>query len=228
MATRQLLQSLAAQYGSSSGVEIALESVGGVDAARRVAAGEPFDVVVLAADAMAGLRDSGALVSGSDSMVALSCVALALPADRAVPVIGTVPQLVDLILASGTVGYSTGPSGKALLERLARWGVLETLRPRLLQAPPGQPVAAMVARGEVGIGFQQLSEMIHSPGITLLTRLPADAEIVTAFVAGVCAVSGRAEAAKAFIDFLCSTAADAAKRSEGMQPASAASGGQSA
>lgn len=221
MATRQLLQGLLVQYQDATGVEVLLESVGGVDAARRVAAGEAFDVVVLASDAMAGLQASGALLPGGGSVVALSSVAAAVPAGRPVPVADTLPQLLDLLLDGRTVGYSTGPSGKALLERFARWGVLETLKPRLVQAPPGQPVAAMVARGEVDIGFQQLSEMIHSPGITLLPCLPAEAAIVTSFVAGVCAAAGHAEAASAFIGFLCSAAADPAKRAQGLQPAAA-------
>jgi len=218
MATRRLLQELAARYIAASGMRIEVESVGGVDAARRVAAGEDFDVVVLAGDAMAGLRASGALLPDSESVLARSSVAMALPAGSPVPAVETVPQLLEVLMAAGTIGYSTGPSGKALLERLAGWGVLDALGPRLVQAPPGQPVAAMVARGEVAIGFQQLSEMIHSPGITLLARLPAGAEIVTDFVAGVCASSAQVEAARAFIGFLCSTAAAPAKSAEGMQP----------
>ena len=221
MATRRLLQGLAVQYGASAGVDITLESVGGVDAARRVAAGESFDVVVLAGDAMAGLQASGALLPDSQAVVALSPVAIALPAGRAVPVVDTVQQLVELLLKSERIGYSTGPSGKALLERLAGWGVLEMLRPSLVQAPPGQPVAAMVARGEVGIGFQQLSEMVHSPGITLLTRVPPEAEIVTAFVAGACASSVHEREARVFIDFICSAASRPAKLAEGMQPGAA-------
>ena len=50
MATRLLLADLAGQWQQRSGVAVRVESVGGVDAAKRVAAGEAFDLVVLAAD----------------------------------------------------------------------------------------------------------------------------------------------------------------------------------
>ena len=48
MATRQLLAELVADWQGRSGHSAEIVSVGGVDAARRVAAGEAFDVVILA------------------------------------------------------------------------------------------------------------------------------------------------------------------------------------
>ena len=42
-----------------------VESVGGVDAAKRVQAGEAFDVVVLAADAIDNLVAAGRVLAGS-------------------------------------------------------------------------------------------------------------------------------------------------------------------
>ncbi|QHI98467.1 extracellular solute-binding protein [Xylophilus rhododendri] len=219
MATRQLLTRLARQYRQATGIEVALESVGGVDAARRLAAGEAFDVAVLASDAVAGLVASGHLAAGSEAVVALSGLAAAVAEGRPAPRTDTLAQLLRLLGEAGAIGYSTGPSGKALLERLRQWGVLEALQPRLVQAPPGQPVAAMVARGEVDIGFQQLSEMVHSPGIALLAELPPEARIVTAFTAAACVPSPRSDEACAFIRYLCGAQAAEAKQEEGMSPA---------
>ena len=65
MATRQVLTDLAATWQKSSGVEVAIESVGGVDAAKRVQAGEAFDGVVLASDAIDKLIAGGLVVVGS-------------------------------------------------------------------------------------------------------------------------------------------------------------------
>ena len=65
MATRQVLAELAAAYTQRSGVAVAIESVGGVDAARRVAAGEAFDVVLLASDAIDKLQAQGHVLPGS-------------------------------------------------------------------------------------------------------------------------------------------------------------------
>ena len=52
MATRQVLAELASLAAERLGHQVGIESVGGVDAARRVAAGEPFDLVFLASDAI--------------------------------------------------------------------------------------------------------------------------------------------------------------------------------
>ena len=46
MATRQLLAELSSEFTRQSGLPVQFESVGGVDAARRVQAGEAFDLVV--------------------------------------------------------------------------------------------------------------------------------------------------------------------------------------
>ena len=59
MATRQVLGELAADCEKQSGVRVEIESVGGVDAAKRVQAGEAFDLVFLAADAIDKLVAAG-------------------------------------------------------------------------------------------------------------------------------------------------------------------------
>jgi len=88
-----------------------------------------------------------------------------------------------------------------------------------LQAPPGVPVGALLARGEVELGFQQLSELMHLDDIDVIGPMPPGLEIVTTFSAGICAASTQPEAAQPFLDFIRSPAADDAKRRHGMQPA---------
>ena len=56
MATRLVLAELAGAWRGRSGVDVAFESVGGVDAARRVQAGECYDLAVLDADELAVLE----------------------------------------------------------------------------------------------------------------------------------------------------------------------------
>src|SRR5688572_4339051 len=85
MATRQVLAELASAYRQRSGVTVGFESVGGVDAARRVQAGEPFDVVVLAADAISKLVDAGRVVADGRTDVVRSPVAIAVGAGKPRP-----------------------------------------------------------------------------------------------------------------------------------------------
>jgi molybdate transport system substrate-binding protein len=219
MATRLLLADLAELWQQRSGVTVHVESVGGVDAARRVAAGEPFDLVVLASDAIAKLQDGGHVHAGSRVDLARSGVAVAVRAGAARPDIGSESALRTAVLAARSIGYSTGPSGTALLQLFERWGLAETLRERLMQAPPGVPVGSMVADGQVELGFQQRSELMHLPGIQLIGEMPAACAIDTTFSAGLCSRSTQAKAARALVQFMQSPATAELKQRHGMEPA---------
>jgi molybdate transport system substrate-binding protein len=219
MATRLVLAELAGAYLQRSGVAVTFESAGGVDAAKRVQAGEPFDVVVLAADAIDKLVAARRVVANSKTDLMRSGVAIALRAGAPRPDIGSEEALRRAVLSARTLGYSTGPSGVALTKLFERWGIADTVRDRIVQAPPGVPVGQLVARGEVEVGFQQLSELMHLPGIDVLGPMPPGSEIITTFSAGLCATSTQPEAVRALLVFMRSTAAVDAKRRHGMEPA---------
>ena len=219
MATRQVLAELAGAYWQRSDVEVAFESVGGVDAAMRVQAGEPFDVVVLAADAIEKLVASGRVVAGSKTDLVRSGVAVAVRKGSARPDIGSEEALRRAVLSARTLGHSTGPSGVALAKLFERWGITGTIRDRIVLAPPGVPVGQLVANGEVELGFQQRSELMHLDGIDVLGPMPPGIEIVTTFSAGLCAASTQPEAVRALLAFMRSPATVDAKRRHGMDPA---------
>jgi len=219
MATRLLLAELSSAFEHRSGTRVAIESVGGVDAARRVQAGEAFDVVVLAADAIDQLVAAGRVVAGSKVDLAHSGVSVAVRAGAPRPDIASEEAVRRAVLAAPTLGLSTGPSGVQLSRLFERWGIAEAMAPRLVQAPPGVPVGALVARGDVALGFQQRSELMHQDGIDVVGPLPPSIQITTTFSAGVCAASTRPDAARALLDFMASPATADAKRRQGMDPA---------
>jgi len=219
MATRQVLAELIEAWQARSGRTVAMESVGGVDAARRVQAGEAFDVVVLAGNAIDKLVEAGKVVAGSKVDLVHSGVAVAVRRGASRPDIGSEDALRAAVLAAPTIGYSTGPSGVALQELFARWGVADQIAARTVQAPPGVPVGSLVAQGKVALGFQQLSELLHLEGIDLLGPLPDAVQITTTFSGGVCAASTQPEAVRALLAFMASDAAAEVKRRHGMSPA---------
>jgi molybdate transport system substrate-binding protein len=219
MATKAALAHLANQYEVRSKHIVVIESVGGVDAARRVQAGEPFDVVVLAADAIERLLAAGHLAAGSAIDLMRSSVAVAVPAGAPRPEIGSEAALRRAVEAAPTIGTSTGPSGAALAKLFDRWGLSERIRHRIVTPPPGVPVGSLVARGEVALGFQQLSELIHVAGIDLVGPLPPELRIVTTFSGAVGARARQPDAARALLDFLASPAATDAKHRQGMEAA---------
>jgi molybdate transport system substrate-binding protein len=219
MATRQVLAELADLYRERTGDDVAIESVGGVDAARRVQAGEAFDVVLLASDAIDKLVASGGAVPGSKVDLVRSPVAVAVGAGTPLPDIASEQALRAAVFAASTIGYSTGPSGMALLHLFERWGIAAEVKDRLVQAPPGVPVGTLVAQGAVALGFQQLSELIHLDGIAIAGTLPEPVQIITVFSGAACSTSAQPDAVRRMLSFMASPEAAAAKRRHGMEPA---------
>lgn len=219
MATRQVLAALAERAAQAGGPRIVFESVGGVDAARRVAAGERFDLVCLAADALDKLLAAGH-VQGPRVDLVRSAMAVAVREGAARPDIGTEAALREAVAAAPSVGYSTGPSGNHLLALIERWGLKDALAGRLVQAPPGVPVAQLVARGDAALGFQQMPELAGQPGITVLGALPGAAAQITTFSAALGVGTARADATRALLAQFNDDEAAAIKRRCGLEPAS--------
>ena len=217
MATRQLLAELVADYKKLSDEDISIESVGGVDAAKRVQAGEAFDVVILASDAIDKLIAAGHVDPTSKVDLVNSGVAVAVKAGAAAPDISSEAAVKQAVLAAKTLSYSTGPSGVALAKLFEHWGIENEIASRIVKAPPGVPVGSLVAKGEVELGFQQLSELIHLDGISIVGPLPPEIQITTTFSAGVCTASMQADAVKAMLAYITSPAASAAKLRQGME-----------
>ena len=218
MATRQLLADLVAEFRKTSSQAVQVESVGGVDAAKRVQAGEAFDIVALASDAIDKLIEAGRLAPHSRVDLVRSGVAVAVRSGATQPDIGSGEAVRQAVLAARTLGYSTGPSGVQLARQFERWGIADTIKDRIVQAPPGVPVGRLVAEGQVELGFQQLSELMNLPGIEVLGPLPDDIQITTTFSAAVSAACAQPDAARALLAFMAAPAMDAIKRRNGMEP----------
>lgn len=211
MATRRLLEELARAATDDGQPEFAVESVGGVDAFGRVAAGEPFDLVILAESAVRELSNLGHVRGATVTPLVRSQVAVAVASGDGCPAVARnesafadAHELQDALRAAGRVGYSTGPSGTALVRMIDDWGLTGELRDRLVQARPGIPVARSVADGDVDLGFQQLSELVGHVGVRILGVLPADCAIDTVFAGAVAATSTAPVEATAALAFLAS------------------------
>jgi molybdate transport system substrate-binding protein len=219
MATRQLLADLVVRFEATSPQRVLVESVGGVDVAKRVKAGEAFDAVVLASNAIDDLIAAGRIMAGSRVDLVKSGVAVAVRAGATRPDIGSEEAVKRAVVAARSLSYSTGPSGVFLAKLFERWGIAESLKSRIVQAPPGVPVGTLVARGEVELGFQQLSELMNLTGIDVLGPLPPAIQIITTFSAGIAQTSTRPDAVRALLKFMASPAVAAIKQKNGMEPA---------
>ncbi len=218
MATKQVLVSLAKAYLAKTGIAVNIESVGGVDAAKRISAGEAFDVVLLGSDAIDKLIAAGHVQQGSRVDWVKSPIAVAVRTGGAAPSITSAQAVKDAVTQAHTISYSTGPSGVYLNQLFERWGMTEQLKTKLVQPPPGTSVGSLIASGKVDLGFQQLSEMVGVAGINVLGNLPDEIAYITTFSSGVPSKldAARSQLVRGFQAFLASPEAEAIKREQGM------------
>ncbi|HLG56425.1 MAG TPA: substrate-binding domain-containing protein [Vicinamibacterales bacterium] len=174
----------------------------------RLARGETADVVILDGAAADELAKRGVLRAGSKVDLARSQIGMVVRAGVAKPDIGSVEAFRRTLLAATSIGYSDSASGTYLSTMLfAKLGVADQVagKSRKVRGPPsGEPVAAVVARGEVEIGFQQVSELIHVPGVTFVGPIPADLQPGFSFAGAITSAARQPDAALALLRFLAS------------------------
>jgi molybdate transport system substrate-binding protein len=216
MATRHILADLARDYEASHGTHVEICAMGGVEAAKLARAGEASDIVALASKVMGALEAEGHIAKGETRDFARSEIGIAVRAGLAPPSVTDGQAVRQAIMSARKICYSTGPSGDHLKALCEKWGVPLA---HALVAPPGVPVATLVADGEADLGFQQLSELIGQPGIEIAGPLPPEIQAVTVFSAGLSSKSQNPESARALIAYLASPETGGAKRRYGMAPA---------
>jgi len=188
----------------------------------RLSRGEVADVVILDGEAADDLGRRGLVRPDTKVELAGSLIGMVVRAGAAKPDIGSVEKFRRALLASKSIAYSDSSSGTYLSTVLfAKLGVAEQLasKSRKVRGPPsGEPVAAVVARGEAEIGFQQVSELIHVPGIEFVGTIPAEIQKVTVYAAVLTRSAGEPEAASALVRMLTSPEARSAILKAGLTP----------
>jgi molybdate transport system substrate-binding protein len=185
----------------------------------RLDRGEAIDVVIMAAPALDNLIKQGKVRAGSRVDLVESRIGMAIKAGAPKPDISTVDALKRTLLAAKTIAYSDSASGVYLsTELFPKLGIADQIRgkSRKIEA---DPVGESVARGEIEVGFQQISELRPVKGIDIVGPLPPGAQRITVFAAGIPATSKQPEAAKALIQWLASPVAYSAIKESGLDPA---------
>jgi molybdate transport system substrate-binding protein len=209
---------LVTQFEQASGHKVVTSFVGSADIMKRMKAGESADLLILAGGSVDELIKLGKVVPGSRVDLAKSGVGVAVRAGAPKPDISSGDALKRALLAAKSIGYSSGPSGAYLAGLFQRMGIADELKPKIKQTPPGVAVGDLIARGEVEIGFQQVSELLPIAGIDFLGPLPSDIQQFTVFSAGLHVSAKEPRAAKALVQFLTSPASVPVIKKKGMEP----------
>ena len=209
---RATLNKLVTEFGSSMGTTHNAIPL-------RLERGEAIDVVIMAAPALEDLISQGRVRADTRVDLAQSKIGMAVKAGAPQPDISTVEALKRTLLAAKSIAYSDSASGVYLsTELFPKLGIAEQIGGKTRKIE-GDPVGEVVAKGEVEIGFQQISELRPVKGIDIVGELPPGAQRVTVFVAAIPATSKQPDAAKALIKWLASSAANSAIKKSGLEPA---------
>jgi len=198
-------------YGSSMGA--APDSI-----PSRLAKGERFDVLILAAPALDSFIKSGDVEPGTRVDLVASVMGAVVKAGAPKPDISTMNGLKSALLNAKSVAYSASASGVYLsTELFPKMGISEQMD-KTARKIYSERVASVVARGEAELGFQQVSELIPIPGVDFIGELPPEAQKTVLFSAGITSNTKNQEASKDLIQFLASKKAVPIIQKAGLKP----------
>lgn len=185
----------------------------------RLKRGEVSDIVIVADTLLRRFIAEGLVLAEGHVPVARSSIGMAVRAGAPKPDIGSVDALRRVLLQAKSIGYSASVSGEYLTTELyQRLGIADQVIGKSRLIGEGERVGAVIARGELEIGFQQISELLPVPGIAHITPLPSAVQKVSVFSAGVGASSKDASLARSAIQFLASAEAAPAIARTGLEP----------
>jgi molybdate transport system substrate-binding protein len=200
-------------------VNIAYGTVG--EMADRVQNGEAADMVIASAPQIERLEKLGKVVAGTRADLAKTGVGLFVRKGAPRPDISSVEAFKHTMLASKSIGWNDPAAGAPvsiyMLDAFERMGIADEMKRKTTAFTQRSERFEAVARGDVEIGFNQISEIVAASGVDLLGPLPAAIQHYTLFTAGIVASSANQEAAKALLAFIASPAAKAIMQTRGFE-----------
>jgi molybdate transport system substrate-binding protein len=174
----------------------------------RLASGEKPDLLIMVEASFGKVLAEGKFAAAGRKAFARSGIGVGVKSGTAKPDIGSVEQLRQALLNARSIGYSEGASGVYVAaELLKKLDIAGQVLPKARKIT-GELVGHAIARGDVEIGLQQISELKAVPGVDYVGPLPEAVQKASIMVAAVALNAQEPEAADAFITFL--TSADAA------------------
>jgi molybdate transport system substrate-binding protein len=217
-AALEVLTELGPQFESATGHKLSFSYDPANIIKRQIENGVAFDLAIVTRQTIDDLVRSGKIFPDTRVDIASSGLGVAVRKDAPKPDIGTVESFKQAMLAAKSVVRSTeGTSGLYFEKVLDRLGIADRMKGKTKLGPSGR-VAEFVARGEVEIAVQQISELLPVIGAELVGPFPPELQLVTIFSAGVSTTSKEPKTAKAFIDFLAAPSAASVIKAKGLQP----------
>lgn len=219
----EALKDLAPEYEKQSSNKVIISYGSSMGAApdsipSRLAKGEKFDVLILAAPSLDAFIKSGVVQSGTRVDLVASVMGAVVKAGAPKPDISTMAGLKSALLNAKSVAYSASASGVYLsTELFPKMGISEQMD-KTARKIYSERVASVVARGDAELGFQQVSELLPIPGVDFIGELPPEAQKTVLFSAGITSNTQNLDASKDLIAFLASKKAAPTIQKAGLNP----------
>ena len=183
-------------------------------------AGDPSDLMILSQSLIDQLMKDGDLVSGSAQALGIVKTGVAVLPGAPRAALQTPEQLKSL-LSTATAVYFPDPdkatAGIHFMKVLGLLGLQESLADRLCPYPNGATaMREMAAQARPGaVGCTQVTEILYTPGVSLLDVLPESLGLSTVYTAAVCTRATEPELARQLIATLAGEAAASLRRDGG-------------
>ena len=217
-AATAVLPELVPDFERVSGVRVSIAYASTNRIMSRIRDGETADVAILNDAGIAELEQQGILLPGSRVDLARTGLGIAVRKGAAKPDISTVEAFKRALLNARSIARTaTGASGVYFAGLIERLGLAEALKPRI-HVISGGLVGEIVARGEVELGVQMMSEILAVPGADLVGPLPAELQSMSLLSACIFAATPHPAAAKTLIRFLATPEAARIMAAKGLEP----------
>jgi molybdate transport system substrate-binding protein len=212
-----VLAAIGPQFEQSTGHRLAVSEGLRTDFAKRIAAGEPFDVYIFPPQAVDGLIRDGKIIRDTRTTLARSGIGVEVRAGAPKPDISTIGRFKRALVEAKSIGYLKVGSGEYIDNLIKRLGLAAELAGKTVR-PDADIVSELVAKGEVELGVVVSTQIVTTPGVEFVGYLPDQIQSYLIFTAGVSVDSKAPDAARELIRFLRGPIAIPAIRAKGMEP----------
>jgi molybdate transport system substrate-binding protein len=186
--------------------------------ARRLAGGEPFDVLISGSTPVDEWIRAGRIIADTRTEIARSGIGVEVKAGARKPDISSVDAFKRALLNARSIAYLRVGSGIYLADLFERLGLAEAIKAKVTR-PESDIVSELVAKGEIELGMTVITQILTTPGVDLVGPLPPEIQSYITFTAGVSSRSKHHDEARELIRFLKRADVIAVIKSQGMEPA---------
>lgn len=221
-AVTPVMSELIPAFERSSGHKVLSDFDGAIgEMTNRLLKGEAADVAIVSGEQIDTLVREGKVVAGSRTDIAKVGVGLFVRKGAARPDISSVEAFNHAMLTVKSIGYNDPAAGAPvsiyLIGLFERLGIASEMKQKTTAFKQRSERFEAVARGDVEIGFNQISEIVAVPNVDLVGPLPAQIQRYTLFASGIVAAGIQKDAGAAFVQYITSPSAKAIWKAKGFE-----------